>query len=140
MFFGGWTLEQSLAVNVEGKGIVLIIGCGHPTLQRIIDRSEMLFDAPIIGVGGGLHFPFTASRTVRRGLPTQRYRGTGKWPRDPINRNDVEAAIAYLQDRHPRLDALSAHDSRDWSLDAIRAAFGGAHRRLRIGSELAVPE
>ncbi|RKY63887.1 MAG: MBL fold metallo-hydrolase, partial [Candidatus Latescibacterota bacterium] len=30
MFFFGWTLEQSLAVNVEGRGIVLIVGCGHP--------------------------------------------------------------------------------------------------------------
>jgi 7,8-dihydropterin-6-yl-methyl-4-(beta-D-ribofuranosyl)aminobenzene 5'-phosphate synthase len=55
MFFFGQTLEQSLAVNVEGKGIVLIIGCGHPTIQRILERAEMLFDAPTYGVVGGLH-------------------------------------------------------------------------------------
>jgi 7,8-dihydropterin-6-yl-methyl-4-(beta-D-ribofuranosyl)aminobenzene 5'-phosphate synthase len=29
LFFSGWTPEQALAINVEGKGIVLIVGCGH---------------------------------------------------------------------------------------------------------------
>ncbi|MEA3341851.1 MAG: MBL fold metallo-hydrolase, partial [Chloroflexota bacterium] len=77
MFFLGWTLEQSLAVNVEGKGIVIIIGCGHPTLQRIIDRAEMLFDEPLYGVVGGLHYPVTASREIKFGLPLQRLLCTG---------------------------------------------------------------
>ena len=58
----GLTQEQALAVNVEGKGIVLIIGCGHQTLERAIARSEALFDVPIYGVVGGLHFPVTKSR------------------------------------------------------------------------------
>ncbi|MFH0851002.1 MAG: MBL fold metallo-hydrolase [Candidatus Bathyarchaeota archaeon] len=31
LYFWGFTEEQSLAVNVEGKGIVLIVGCGHDT-------------------------------------------------------------------------------------------------------------
>jgi len=69
LFFLGWTPEQSLAVNVEGKGIVVIIGCGHSTLQRIVDRAEMLFDEPLYGLVGGLHYPVTASREVKFGLP-----------------------------------------------------------------------
>ncbi len=80
LFFFGWTPEQSLAVNVEGKGIVLIIGCGHPTIQRIIARAEMLFDEPIYGIVGGLHYPVTASREAIFGLPAQQFLGTGKWP------------------------------------------------------------
>ena len=138
MFFFGWTLEQSLAVNVEGKGIVLIVGCGHPTLQRIVDRAEMLFDEPVYGLVGGLHYPVTASREVKFGLPLQRLLCTGKWPWDPITRQDVEAAIAYLQRRNPQVVALSAHDSCDWSIEAFRQAFGAAYEDLLVGKEIVV--
>jgi 7,8-dihydropterin-6-yl-methyl-4-(beta-D-ribofuranosyl)aminobenzene 5'-phosphate synthase len=138
LYFFGWTPEQSLAVNVEGKGLVLIIGCGHSTIQRIVDRAEMLFDAPLFGVIGGLHYPVTASREVNFGLPMQRILGTGKWPWDPINRADVEAAIAYLQRRQPQLVALSAHDSCDWSLEACRQAFGEAYQEILVGQNIVV--
>jgi 7,8-dihydropterin-6-yl-methyl-4-(beta-D-ribofuranosyl)aminobenzene 5'-phosphate synthase len=138
LFFLGWTPEQSLAVNVEGKGIVVIIGCGHSTLQRIVDRAEMLFDEPLYGIVGGLHYPVSASREVKLGLPLQRILGTGKWPWDPISRQDVEAAIAYLQRRAPQLVALSPHDSCDWSIEAFRRAFGGAYQEVRVGEEIVV--
>lgn len=138
LFFFGWTPEQSLAVNVEGKGVVLIIGCGHPTIQRIVDRAEMLFDVPIYGIVGGLHYPVTASREVMVGLPLQRILGTGKWPWDPINRKDVEAAIAYLQRRQPQLVALSPHDSCDWSLETFRQTFDETYHDLLVGQEITV--
>ena len=138
LFFFGWTPEQSLAVNVEGKGIVIIIGCGHSTLQRIVDRAEMLFDEPLYGIVGGLHYPVTASREVKFGLPLQRIMGTGKWPWNPINRQDVETAIAYLQRCHPQLVALSPHDSCDWSIEAFRQAFGAAYRDVQVGKEIVV--
>ena len=131
LFFLGWTPEQSLAIHVEGKGIVLIIGCGHPTLQRIVERAEMLFDEPIYGIIGGLHYPVTASRAERFGLPAQMFLGTGKWPWDPINEDDVNEAIASLQARQPSLVSLSPHDSCDWSLNAFRQAFGPAYQDLR---------
>ena len=136
LFFFGWTPEQSLAVNVEGKGIVLVIGCGHPTLQRIVDRAAMLFDEPLYGLVGGLHYPVTASREAILGLPAQQFLGTGKWPWDPVNRQDVETAIAYLKRRHPQLVALSAHDSCDWSIEAFRQAFGAAYRDVLVGQEI----
>lgn len=138
MFFLGWTVEQSLAVNVEGKGIVLIVGCGHPTLQRIVDRAETLFDEPLYGLVGGLHYPVTASREIKFGLPLQRLLCTGKWPWDPINRQDVETAIAYLKRRNPQLVALSAHDSCDWSIETFRQAFGAAYRDVLVGKEIVV--
>ncbi|UCC20062.1 MAG: MBL fold metallo-hydrolase, partial [Promethearchaeota archaeon] len=40
MFFIGETFEQSLAINVKGKGIVIIFGCGHQGIHKIIDRVE----------------------------------------------------------------------------------------------------
>lgn len=138
LFFLGWTPEQTLAFNVEGKGIVLVIGCGHPTIQHIIDRMEGLFDAPLYGVVGGLHYPVTASRAMRFGLPIQRILGTGKQPWELIGQEDVAAGIAYLQQRDPQLVALSAHDSCDWSLAAFRKAFGEAYRDLRVGEAIEV--
>ena len=116
---------------MEGKGLVLVIGCGHPTLQRIVDRAEMLFDEPVYGVGGGLHYPVTASPLVQFGLPVQRIVGPGKWPWDPINRGDVQTAIAYLQRRDPQLVALSPHDSCDWSVEAFRQAFDKVYQDVQ---------
>ncbi len=131
LFFFGWTPEQTLAVNVKDKGLVLIVGCGHSTLQRIVERAEMLFDEPIYGMVGGLHYPVTA-------LPAQRLLGTGNWPWTPINKKDVEASIAYLQRRHPKLVALSPHDSCHWSIEAFRRAFGDACREVLVGQEIIV--
>jgi len=102
---------------------VLITGCGHSTIQRIVERAEMLFDEPIYGIVGGLHYPVTVPPEVRFGLQMQRILGTGKWPWDPINKEDVEAGIACLQSRHPQLVALSPHDSCAWSIEAFRRAF-----------------
>ncbi len=138
LFFLGRTPEQSLAINVAGKGIVLIVGCGHSTLQRIIDRAEMLFDAPIYGMVGGLHYPATASREKKLGLPLQSIFGTGKWPWTPITREDVRKAIKYLKERNPQLVSLSAHDSCDWSIEAFRSAFGEAYQDLIVGEEISI--
>ncbi len=138
LFFLGWTPEQSLAINVAGKGIVLIIGCGHPTIQRIITRKEMLFDEPLYGVIGGLHFPVTASRSVRHGIPAQQYFGTGRWPWEHITRADVHEAISFLYRRDPKVVSLSPHDSCDWSLTAFQDAFGSRYVDLMVGKEIAI--
>ncbi|MBN1905134.1 MAG: MBL fold metallo-hydrolase [Deltaproteobacteria bacterium] len=55
LFLAGRTDEQVLAINLKGKGIVLIVGCGHPTIERIIERTKMVFDQPIYAIIGGLH-------------------------------------------------------------------------------------
>jgi 7,8-dihydropterin-6-yl-methyl-4-(beta-D-ribofuranosyl)aminobenzene 5'-phosphate synthase len=129
LFFFGWTLEQSLAIHVEGKGLVLIVGCGHPTIQRIVERAEQLFGIPIYGIIGGLHFPVTEK-------PVQRYVGTDNWPWNPANKQTVEKAIAALKSRKPNLVALSPHDSCAWSRAAFQQAFPGAYRDVRVGEML----
>ncbi len=131
LFFFGWTLEQSLAINVQDKGIVLIIGCGHPTIQWIIQQAQSLLDRPIYGVIGGLHYPVT-------GLPVQRFLGTNNWPWDPINKKDVVTSIEFLQRLSPRLVAVSPHDSCDWTIDAFRHAFPDAYQDVCVGKEIVV--
>ena len=47
---------------MEGKGIVLIMGCGHPTVERIVARAEALFEQPVAGVAGGFHYEGKSAR------------------------------------------------------------------------------
>jgi 7,8-dihydropterin-6-yl-methyl-4-(beta-D-ribofuranosyl)aminobenzene 5'-phosphate synthase len=131
----GLTQEQALAVNVRGKGIVLIIGCGHQTLERAILRTEAMFDLPLHGVIGGLHFPVTGSR-MPYGL--QRVIGTGKPPWRFVGREDVQATVDYLHGKDPALVGISPHDSCDWAVGAFRAAFGDRYREVAAGLEIAI--
>jgi 7,8-dihydropterin-6-yl-methyl-4-(beta-D-ribofuranosyl)aminobenzene 5'-phosphate synthase len=131
LFFFGNTLEQSLAIHVEGKGLVLVVGCGHPTIQHIVERAEQLFDLPIYGIVGGLHFPVTKK-------PIQRYIGTDNWPWNPANKLSVETAISALKKRQPKLVALSPHDSCVWSRTAFQQAFPGAYQDIRVGEVIEI--
>lgn len=138
LFFLGWTQEQTMVVNVKDKGLVVISGCGHPTLERIISRVETLFDIPIYGFIGGLHMPVTGSREKMLGLPIQQFVGTGLPPWQRIGRGEVDAAIELLKSKSVHLAAISAHDSCDWSLSEFRNAFGSAYQRLEVGRELII--
>jgi 7,8-dihydropterin-6-yl-methyl-4-(beta-D-ribofuranosyl)aminobenzene 5'-phosphate synthase len=139
LFFTGWTPEQALAINVEGKGIVLIVGCGHQTLARLIKRAQELFDEPIYGIVGGLHYPVTESRLkAALGIPIQRIYGTGKPPWSLITMEDVNRNIEVLKTVKPEIVALSAHDSCDASIDAFRKAFPSAYRDIRVGKNLVI--
>lgn len=117
---------------------MLVIGCGHPGLPRIVERAKRLFDEPLYGVVGGLHYPVTGARTVVLGLPLQSILGTDQWPWRTLGKQDVPADIAYLQRRSPRLVALSPHDSCDWSLQAFHGAFGEAYQDVQVGKEISL--
>jgi 7,8-dihydropterin-6-yl-methyl-4-(beta-D-ribofuranosyl)aminobenzene 5'-phosphate synthase len=56
-FWPGYITEQALAVNVRGFGLVLISGCGHPPIERMLGITEQVLDVPIQAVVGGLHLP-----------------------------------------------------------------------------------
>ena len=131
----GLTREQALAVNVEGKGIVLVIGCGHQTLERAIGRTEALFDVPLYGVVGGLHFPVTQSR-IEHGV--QKVIGTGKPPWQRVGPDDVRTTVEHLAVKEPELVAISPHDSCDWAVGQFRDAFGDRFREIVVGREIVV--
>jgi len=136
LFLMGRTLENALAVNVEGKGIVLIIGCGHQTIERIIERTKALFDAPIHAIIGGLHFPVRGGRIKIGPINIQRLVGSDNPPWQSLRETDVQNAIAAIKKVSPKIVALSPHDSSDWSLDQFRQAFGDAYVDLKVGKEI----
>jgi 7,8-dihydropterin-6-yl-methyl-4-(beta-D-ribofuranosyl)aminobenzene 5'-phosphate synthase len=50
----GWIKEQSLILSSH-KGLVLLTGCAHPRIVKIIDLVHFLFDRSIYLVMGGFH-------------------------------------------------------------------------------------
>jgi 7,8-dihydropterin-6-yl-methyl-4-(beta-D-ribofuranosyl)aminobenzene 5'-phosphate synthase len=91
-----------------------------------VERAKQLFDIPIYGIVGGLHFPVVDK-------PVQRYLGTDNWLWNPANKQTVEQAIAVLKAHQPRLMALSPHDSCAWSRTAFQRAFPNAYRDVKVG-------
>jgi 7,8-dihydropterin-6-yl-methyl-4-(beta-D-ribofuranosyl)aminobenzene 5'-phosphate synthase len=138
LYLMGYTLEQSLAVRVKGKGIVIIIGCGHPTVERIVERVKMLFDEPVYAIIGGLHFPVHGGRIMAGPVNVQGLVGTDRPPWQPIGEADVDRAIAAMKAANPTLVSLSPHDSSDWSLERFKAAFGDRYVDLKVGQPIQI--
>lgn len=103
--------EQSLAINVDGEGIVLVTGCGHPGLERMVSRAQAVFGLPVIGVVGGLHYT-------------------------NADAEKLEPHILFLHDLKPKLVAISPHDSKKPALQAFRQAFAEVYREIKIGEEI----
>lgn len=109
----GLSYEELLAVNVEGLGIVLVSGCGHPTVPVMLDRAEAAFDVPVVGLIGGLHYGDRAAE-------------------------DLAPDIARLRALDLRVVALSPHDSNSGPLATFEAAFPAAYRPLEVGTPLVI--
>jgi len=135
MFWLGPVAEQALVVNVRGFGLVLVSGCGHPGIERMLAVAERALDVPIKGVVGGLHLPVHAIRTP---LIMQATLGNPNYPWRPINELDATAVIEEITRRGPRLVALSSHDSTPWTYDAFGRAFGDRYHTVRVGEELVI--
>jgi 7,8-dihydropterin-6-yl-methyl-4-(beta-D-ribofuranosyl)aminobenzene 5'-phosphate synthase len=135
LFWLGPTSEQALVINVRGFGLVVVTGCGHPPIERILGVSEQVLDVPIAGVVGGLHLPVHAFGTA---LIPQAVLGHPNWPWQPVREQDVLDVLDVIDERGPRLVALSGHDSTPWTLDAFASRFGDRYRTLRVGEEVRV--
>ncbi|MBE0626925.1 MAG: MBL fold metallo-hydrolase [Burkholderiales bacterium] len=123
--------EQALAIRVEGRGIVLIVGCGHQGLSNLLTRSTLLFEEPIYGVVGGLHYPIPQGRVIVAGVDIQRWAtyGSDSGP----TADDVQREIDLLARTGPQWVSLSPHDSSDEMIEVFRAKFGPRYHDLRVG-------
>jgi len=135
LFWLGFVSEQALVVNVRGFGLVLISGCGHPQMERMLGITEQVLDVPIRAVVGGLHIPVHALGTP---LMPQAVLGNPHPPWRPISERDVAHVLDEIEARGPRAVALSSHDSSQWSFDAFARRLGERYRTLRVGEELRI--
>jgi len=106
--------EQALVVNLNGEGLVLITGCGHPTIERFVERAETLYRLPVVGIAGGLHY-------------------------EGFSSEDVQPHIEFLMSRQLQFVALSSHDSSAEALDAFQLAFAERYHLLRVGESIRFP-
>jgi 7,8-dihydropterin-6-yl-methyl-4-(beta-D-ribofuranosyl)aminobenzene 5'-phosphate synthase len=48
--------EQSLVINIDNYGLVLLTGCAHPGLERLLKAAKKVFPMrPVHAVIGGFH-------------------------------------------------------------------------------------
>jgi len=134
--FMGEIEEQALAINVAGKGIVLVVGCGHQTLPKILQRYDQLFDQPLYGIVGDLHYPLPDGRLTLFGINLQRYLASGSGPWNPISEADVRADMDRLKQRELGVIGLGGHDTSDVVISWFQHYFGQAYRPVRAGEAI----
>lgn len=132
LFWLGTARELALIVNVQHRGLVIITGCGHPGLERLLRRaSDLVPRVPIYGVVGGLHLPV-------RGQLVQACLGNADWPWRLPSRGDVDRVVDIVRSQHVQLLGVSGHDSSDWTLARLARALPREFRAMRVGEQLTV--
>jgi 7,8-dihydropterin-6-yl-methyl-4-(beta-D-ribofuranosyl)aminobenzene 5'-phosphate synthase len=132
MFFS-FSQEQGLIFNVKDKGIIIVTGCGHQTVEKILLRCDRISDIPIYGILGGLHFPVDGDSEKYMG-----YYITGKLPWVPFTLNDVNKKIELIKKQNVKLVGLSTHDSSPTAIDAFKTAFSKEYQDLKVGEWIVV--
>jgi len=132
--------EQALAINVEGKGLVVIVGCGHQTLPKILHRTSQVFNEPIYGLIGDLHYPVPEGRLNLLGVNLQRIFASGDGPHRPITQATINNEIELLKSVTPSLVALGSHDTSDQVINDFSQAFGNNYRYVRVGEWITLDE
>ncbi|MCP4134695.1 MAG: MBL fold metallo-hydrolase [bacterium] len=117
LFFFGLTEEQALVARLKGKGLVIITGCGHPTIEVILEMVRRISNEPIHAIVGGLHFPVSEGRGWYAGIQAQMLLGTGLPPWKKINDDDLGKTISAINEAGPKHIYLSAHDTCDYAVE-----------------------
>ena len=102
-------LEQALAVNVRGVGLVLV--SGYPGTAAMLDLAQEVLESPLHGVIGGLRLPV---HPWPRHLP-QALTGSPRPPWRSLSDPDIDAAVRRLQAAGASLVAASGHDSTPYT-------------------------
>jgi 7,8-dihydropterin-6-yl-methyl-4-(beta-D-ribofuranosyl)aminobenzene 5'-phosphate synthase len=67
---GAWgadppVVELSLAIDTP-EGVVLVVGCSHPTIEKIVETAKAVIDKPIHMVVGGTHLLPANNKEIQR--------------------------------------------------------------------------
>lgn len=138
LFSMGYTVEHALAVHVKGKGIALIIGCGHPSIERLLARCKALFPHPVFAVIGGLHYPIRGGRMMLGPLNLQKLVGADRMPWNGLTEKEVRTGIDAIQHAGVKEVGISPHDSCDWTLSQFRKTFGSHYHEVQVGRPIVI--
>jgi 7,8-dihydropterin-6-yl-methyl-4-(beta-D-ribofuranosyl)aminobenzene 5'-phosphate synthase len=112
---GSWgvdldVMEVSLAIDTP-EGTVLVVGCGHPTIERIVAATREATDRPIHLIIGGLHL-----------LPAQD--------------DEIRRIAADLRDRWQVAWIAPAHCTGEAAFAILQEAFGPHYLYAGLGTTL----
>jgi len=125
--------EQALVIHVEGKGNVIIVGCGHQTVPKILAHSAKVFNAPLYGLVGDLHYPLPEGRLSLLGINLQRRFASGDGPHKPITLATMERDLDLLTKQNLGAIALGGHDTSDQVIERFNLRFGDKYHHVRVG-------
>ena len=108
----GWIEEQSLVLHTP-NGLVLITGCAHPRLVKVIDHVLALFDSQIYLVMGGFHL--------------------AGFEKEEIQTIIMRCRQAGVQRVGP------AHCSGEQAHTLFRNAYGSDYLNIGVGQEIIIP-
>jgi len=62
---GTWIIEQSLIIHTN-KGIVVITGCAHPGIVKIVEKAKSIIKDDVLLVMGGFHLRSDSSKQIEK--------------------------------------------------------------------------
>ncbi len=130
--------EQALVIKLAGKGLVVIVGCGHQSVPKILDQVKRVFDEPIYGVVGDLHYPVPNGRLNLMGINLQRVFASGEGPHSPITFEDMQQEMNLLKQAGVQFMALGAHDTSDEVIEYVSEHFTNNYHYVRVGDRINV--
>lgn len=133
LFVFGFTKEQALLARIKDKGLVVFTGCGHPTIEIVLEMVQRLSNEPLYAISGGLHFPVTGGRGNRAGIQFQTMVGTGKPPWQRIVDEDLSRTITTINRSGTKRVYLSGHDTCDHALDRMMKELNAETEVLQAG-------
>ncbi|MEN9417931.1 MAG: hypothetical protein RI988_1551 [Pseudomonadota bacterium] len=128
--------EQALVVHVAGRGLVVMVGCGHQTVPGLIQRLTSAFGEPLYGMVGDFHYPVPEGRLRIAGLDAQRLFASGDGPFKPITMVQAQAELGMLD--RLQLLALGGHDTSDEVITWAAERFDDRFRQVKVGQAIVV--
>ena len=132
--------EQALVINVEGKGLVVIVGCGHQTVPKILQRAEEVFNTSLYGIVGDLHYPVPDGRLNIAGINLQHLLASGEGPHSPITIDTMKVEAELLKNTGLKVIALGGHDTSDQAIEYFSSEFGSGYSHVRVGETINIAE
>jgi 7,8-dihydropterin-6-yl-methyl-4-(beta-D-ribofuranosyl)aminobenzene 5'-phosphate synthase len=130
--------EQAMVVHLEGKGLLVMVGCGHQTISKLLDRVQHAFGLPIYALVGDLHYPIPSGRRTALGIDLQRLFASGQGVTKPLTIEDVKSDLKKIKETVTGLVAIGGHDTSDEVMALFERELGSRFRRVEVGTEIAI--
>lgn len=63
---GDWMREQAIVIDQHELGIVLLVGCSHPTVEVLLEKAKKVTgNEKVRGIIGGFHYPDLSDTEIR---------------------------------------------------------------------------